>query len=157
MLEPEPESPTNMSSGNAKASVAVNHRTGRKGQGRKPAYEPKIYISPITEIARATFNTGHSKFMSQFKTSRRDVTDYLQRTLEHGHDMAMTLITGEEQTIELPSRIDKTSFTEEQVKAGELDDMKLTRTGMVATMAKGQTNLKRNMKKGFTTVISQCR
>ena len=59
---------------NVRASTVGSRSAGKggKGHGRKPAYKPKIHMSLMTKIARETFNTGYSKFASQFKTSRRD-------------------------------------------------------------------------------------
>ena len=78
--------------------------------------------------------------------------DYLQRELEMGHEVAMPLITGEEQAIELPPRVIEANF----INTGELEDTKLIRTGMVGTMVKRRIKLERDVKKGFATITSQC-
>ena len=39
---------------------------------------------------------------------------------------------------------------------GELEDIKLIRTGMLATVAKHRIKLERDVKKGFATIMSQC-
>ena len=55
-------------------------RGAGRGGGRKPRYFPrkgrgnftamaKAYESPITEIAKNTFNTGENKFATQFTKS----------------------------------------------------------------------------------------
>jgi hypothetical protein len=63
----------------------------------------KGYKSAISEIAMDTFNTGQNKFAAQFTQSRKNVTNYLQRTLANeGYLVAETVRTGRQQIIELP-------------------------------------------------------
>ena len=105
-----------MNSRNTKVSVTLNHSTGRGGKGgrrfgERPTYKLKSHTSLITKITTATFNTGHPKIEFQFKMSRRDIADYLTRTLESGHEVAMVLLKREEQTIKLPPRINKEHYT----------------------------------------------
>ena len=60
---------------------------------------------PITEIANDTFNTGESKFAAQFNQSRDNVARYLQRQcgMDEGYRVALTVKTGQVQTIPLPA------------------------------------------------------
>jgi hypothetical protein len=50
-----------------------------KGGGNITAMA-KAYGSPITEIAKYTFNTGENKFATQFTKSRERVAGYVQRS-----------------------------------------------------------------------------
>ena len=79
---------------------------GGRGRGRYQqkkssyTYTPKSFISQVVGIESDTFNTGHPKFASQFKTSRRNVANFIQRSLaDEGHAVAKTIKTGEIQTI----------------------------------------------------------
>ena len=64
-------------------------------QGKKPTYVPKIYKSPVVGVEEETFSTGHSKFALQFKTSRRNVANFIQRSLsDEGYLVAETIRTG---------------------------------------------------------------
>jgi hypothetical protein len=67
---------------------AAAGRGGGHGGGRgKSRYHPqggvdtkKAFKSAISEIAEDTFNTGQNKFTAQFTQSRKNVSNYLQRT-----------------------------------------------------------------------------
>ena len=96
----------------------------------------KSDTSLITKITTATFNTGHPKIEFQFKMSRRDIADYLTRTLESGHEVAMVLLKREEQTIKLPPRINKEDYIQKQKDNGELDDTKMIRLDDISLIAK---------------------
>ena len=52
----------------------------------------KAYQSPITEIAKNTFNTGDSSFAAQFTESRERIANYCQRNagLAEGYLVAET-------------------------------------------------------------------
>ena len=78
--------------------------------------------------------------------------DYLHRELGMGHEVEVTLIAREEQTIELPPRVVEVNFTD----AGELESLKLIQTSMMGTVVKRRTKLERDVKKGFGTIMSQC-
>lgn len=81
------------------------HQRNRFNSAAKSAaLKPKAFKSPITEIANDTFNTGESKFTAQFNQSRDNVVRYLQRQcrIDEGYRVALTVKTGQVQTIPLP-------------------------------------------------------
>ena len=62
----------------------------------------KAFKSAISEIAEDTFNTGQNKFAAQFTQSRKNVLNYLQRTLAYkGYLVDKTVRTGKKQIIKL--------------------------------------------------------
>ncbi len=68
--------------------------------------ETKGFKSTISKIAHNTFNTGQSRFAAQFTQSRKNVANYLQRTVaSEGYLVAETVRTGRKQVINLPSAI----------------------------------------------------
>ena len=112
---------------------ATAGRSGRgRVRGRYPQKRdfvpnvPKLFTSTVVGIKGDTFNTGHSKFASQFKTSRRNVANFVQRTLhDEGHLVARTIKTGKEQPITMPADLDTT------LTGIALSDAKLKRDGRV--------------------------
>ena len=65
---------------------------------------------PVLGIEHDTFNTGHSKYASPFKTSRRNVANFVQQTLhDEGYLVAKTIKTGVEQTVAVPPSIPETT------------------------------------------------
>jgi len=68
------------------------------------------YVSPVIGIEHNTFNTGYSKYASQFKTSSQNVANFVQRTLhDEGYLGVRTIKMGEEQIIALPPPIPATT------------------------------------------------
>jgi hypothetical protein len=66
----------------------------------------KGFKSIISEIATDTFNTGKNKFAAQFTQSRKNITNYLQRTSAYeGYLVAKTVRMGREQIIALPPAV----------------------------------------------------
>ncbi len=96
--------------------AAADHGAGRNG-GRGPRYfcpqggggEPtKGFKSAISEITQDTFNTGQNKFSAQFTQSRKNVRNYLQRTVSlEGYLVAKRVRTGKKQLIALPPAVDE--------------------------------------------------
>ena len=114
---------------------------------------PKSFISPVVGIESNTFNTGHPKFALQFKTSRRNVANFIQRTLsDEGHAVAKTIKTGEIQTIPRPAAVP--NGTDEE-KAAERDE-NILRDAMMAAIGKRIVKLQGDIKKGFAIVYDQC-
>ncbi len=67
----------------------------------------KAYESPITNIAKYTFNTGKNKFPAQFTESRERVAGYVQRSgMDESYLVAETIRTGMAQTFALPPPVD---------------------------------------------------
>ena len=97
---------------------AAAGRGAGRGSGRKPRYfsrkgggnftaTAKAYESPITEIAKYTFNTGKSKFTAQFTKSRERVVGYVQQSgMDESYLVAETIRTGTAQTIALLPPVD---------------------------------------------------
>ncbi len=78
-----------------------------RGRGGGAAASSKAYESPITEIAKHTFNTGENKFPAQFTELRERVTGYVQRGgMEESYLVAETIRKGVAQTIALPPPVD---------------------------------------------------
>ena len=96
-----------------------------------------------------TFNTGQNKFAAQFTQSRKNVTNYLQRTLANeGYLIAETVRTGRQQIIELPPTVDPND--------SDVDDQRIIRAEEVKTIAKRRLKLSESLKKGYVTVYDQC-
>ena len=127
---------------------------GRYQQKKSPyTYTPKSFVSPVAGIEHDTFNTGHPKFASQFKTSRRNVANFIQRSLsDEGHAVAKTIKTGEIQTIPRPAAVPNTTAEE---KAAERDE-NILRDAMMAAIGKRVVKLAGDTKKGFAIVYDQC-
>ena len=125
------------------------------GRGRSRHYPrggvdtTKMFKSAISEIAEDTFNTGQNKFAAQFTQSRKNVSNYLQRTLAYeGYLVAETVRTGKKQIIELPPAVDEST--------ADAEDQKIIRAKEVKRVAKRQLKLGEALKKGYATVYNQC-
>jgi len=70
--------------------------------------------------------------------------------------VALVLLTGEERTIGLPPRINDNDYTADQIAAREAEDARVLRMSELGLVAKQRLKLSRDVKKGFTTVTSQC-
>ena len=132
-------------------------RGGGRGSGRgKSRYYPrggvdatKAFKSTISEIAEDTFNTGQNKFAAQFTQSRKNVSNYLQRTSAYeGYLVAETVRTSKKQIIELPPAVDEST--------ADAEDQKIIRAEEVKTVAKRRLKLGEALKKGYATVYDQC-
>jgi hypothetical protein len=129
---------------------------GRGGGRRKPRYFPqaggevtKGFKSAISEIAQDTFNTGQNKFATQFTQLRKNIANYLQRTLaSEGYLVSKMVRTRKEQTIALPSTVDP--------NAPDVADLKIIRNEEVKRIAKRRLKLQDSLKKGYATVYDQC-
>jgi ATP-dependent Lon protease len=129
---------------------------GRGGDRGKSRYHfqggvdtTKAFKSAISEIAEDTFNTGQNKFATQFTQSRKNVSNYLQRTLAYeGYLVAETVRTGKKQIIEFPPAVDES--------AADAEDQKIIRAEEVKTVAKRQLKLGEALKKGYATIYDQC-
>ena len=137
--------------------AAAGRGGGGRGRGRYPqkrAYNPntpRAFKSSVIGIEGDTFNTGHSKFASQFKTSRRNVANFVQRTLhDEGHLVARTIKTGTVQTIKDPDDLDST------LTGTQLSDAKLKRDVKVQAISKREVKLEEALKRGFAVVYDQC-
>ena len=133
--------------------------SGRDGGGRgierfppkKSTYNntPRAYVSPVAGIEHDAFNTGHSKFASQLKTSRRNVANFVQRSLQNEcYLVGKTIKMGEEQTIPLAVAI--------ATDANGERDLNLLRDAKMAAIGKQMVKLDGGMKKGFAIVYDQC-
>jgi len=139
---------------------AAAGRGAGRGGGRKPRYFPrkgggnftataKAYESPITEIAKYTFNMGENKFAAQFTESRERVAGYIQRSgMEESYLVAETIRTGTVQTIALPAPVD--------ADAADKADLEVIRVEVVKSVAKRRQKLEESLKKGYATVYDQC-
>ena len=131
-----------------------------RGGGRKPRYFPrkgggnftataKAYESPITVIAKYTFNMGENKFAAQFTESRERVTGYIQRSGMDGcYLVAKTIRTRTGQTIALPAAVD--------VNALDKADLEVICVEVVKSVAKRRQKLEESLKKGYAIVYDQC-
>ena len=136
--------------------ATAGHGGGRGGGRGKLRYYPqggvdttKAFKSAISEIAEDTFNTGQNKFAAQFTQSRKNVSNYLQRTSAYeGYLVAKTVRTGKKQIIELPPAVDES--------AADAEDQKIIRAKEVKMVAKRQLKLGEALKKGYATVYDQC-
>ena len=139
---------------------ATRHGRGGRGRGgrypsKKASYPPqKTYVSPVAGVENDTFNTGHLKFASQFKTSKRNIANFVKRSLTYeGHIVAKTIKTGKVQTVELPPAITEGVTDEEKAKAV---DANVFRNAQIAAMGKRSFNLEEALNKGFAIVYDQC-
>jgi hypothetical protein len=141
--------------------AAAGRGGGRGGGGRRPqryfpqgrgggaAVSSKAYESPITEIAKHTFNTGENKFASQFTESLERVVGYVQRGgMEESYLVAETIRKGVAQTIALPPPVD--------TNAPDKADLELICVEVVKSVAKRRQKLEESLKKGYATVYNQC-
>ena len=121
--------------------AAAGRGRGGGGGRRKQRYYPqggvdttKAFKSAISEIAEDTFNTGQNKFTAQFTQSRKNMSNYLQRTLAYkGYLVAKTVRTSKKQIIKLPPAVDES--------AADAEDQKIIRVKEVKTVAKRQLKL----------------
>jgi hypothetical protein len=138
---------------------AAAGRGAGHGGGRRPRYFPrkgggnftataKAFESPITEIAKYTFNKGENKFAAQFTESRERVAGYIQRSrMDESYLVAETIRTGTGQTITLPAAVD--------VNAPDKADLEVIRVEVVKSVAKRRQKLEESLKKGYATVYDQ--
>ncbi len=120
----------------------------QKGGGNFTA-TVKAYESPITEIAKYTFNTGENKFAAQFTESRERVAGYVQRSgMDESYLVAETIRTGTAQKIDLPAAVDP--------NAPDKADLELICIEVVKSVAKRRQKLEESLKKGYATVYDQC-
>ena len=139
---------------------AAAGRGAGRGGGRKPRYFPrkgggnftataKAYKSPITEIAKYTFNTGKNKFAAQFTELRERVAGYVQRIgMDESYLVAETIRMGTAQTIALPRPVD--------ANASDKADLEIICVEVVKSVAKRRQKLEESLKKGYATVYDQC-
>ncbi len=83
---------------------AAAGRGAGRGGGKKPKFIPrrggvksqsKAFWSSTSGIEKWTFNTGQNKFAAQFTLSRKEVANYIQRTLANkGYLVAETIRSG---------------------------------------------------------------
>ena len=100
-----------------------------------------MFKSAISEIAEDTFNTGQNKFTAQFTQSRKNMSNYLQRTLAYkGYLVAKTVRTSKKQIIKLPPAVDES--------AADAEDQKIIRAEEIKTVAKRRLKLGEALKKG---------
>ena len=131
-----------------------------RGGGRKPRYfsqkgggnfaaTAKAYKSPITKIAKYTFNTGENKFAAQFTESRERVTGYVQRSgMDESYLVAETIRMGTAQTSALPPPVDP--------NASDKEDLEIICVEVVKSVAKRRQKLEESLKKGYAAVYDQC-
>ena len=139
--------------------AVAGHGAGRGGR-RKPRYFPrkgggnftataKAYKSPITKIAKYTFNTGENKFAAQFTESQERVAGYVQRSgMDESYLVAERIRTRTAQTIMLPPPVD--------ANAADKGDLEIIRVKVVKSAAKRRQKLEESLKKGYATVYDQC-
>ena len=103
---------------------STGHGGGGRGRGRYQqkklsyTYTPKSFISPVAGIESDTFNTGHPKFASQFKTSRRNVANFIQMSLnDEGHVVVKTIKTGEIESIPRPPAVPNGTDEDQRLSA----------------------------------------
>ena len=83
----------------------------------------------ISKIANKTFNMGQNRFAAQFTHSRKNVANYLQRTVaDEGYLVTKTVWTGKQQVIALSPAVD-TSMS-------DAEDQKIIREEAVGVIAK---------------------
>ena len=137
---------------------------GGRGRGRFPTKKstynnaPRAYVSPVLGIEHDTFNTGHSKYTSQFKTSRRNVANFVQQTLhDEGYLVPKTFKTGVDQTVAVPPSIPETTDQASPAEVANARDDNILREGKMAHIGKRITKLDNDTKKGFAILYDQCR
>jgi hypothetical protein len=139
---------------------AAAGRGAGRGGGRKPKYFPqrgggnitalaKAYKSPITKIAKYTFNTSENKFAAKFTKLRERVTGYVQRSgMEESYLVAKMIRTGMAQKITLSAAVDP--------NAPDKANLELIWVEVVKSVAKRRQKLEESLKKGYATVYDQC-
>ena len=109
----------------------------------------KAYESPITKIAKHTFNTGENEFAAQFTKSQERVAGYVQWSrMDESYLVAETIRTGMAQTIALPPLVD--------ANTSDKADLEIICVEVVKSVAKRQQKLEESLKKGYATVYDQC-
>ncbi len=109
----------------------------------------KGFKSVISKIALDTFNFWRNKFAAQFTQLRKNVANYLQRTVSsEGYLVAKTVRVGRQQIIALPPAVNES--------AADFEDQKIIRVEEVKTVAKRRLKLEDALKKGYATVYNQC-
>ena len=121
---------------------------GGGGYRERTLFLTKALKSPIVEITSDTFNTGQSKFASQFTQSRENIASYVQHIVgKEAYLVLQTIRTGVLQTINLPPPV--------PANDPEADDLIIIREEVVRAVAKRRIILNQNLKKGFATVYDQ--
>ena len=106
----------------------------------------KAYKSSVKEIENDTFNVGLNKYAAQFGTSRKNVANYLQKTIsEEGYLVAQAVRTGKKQEVKLPPAAD----------ANDADAVRI-RNVQVDAAGKRMVKLDASLKRGFAVVYDQC-
>ena len=112
---------------------AAAGRGGGRGGGRgRPRYYPqggvdaaKAFKSAISKIAEDTFNTGQNKSVAQFTQSRKNMSNYLQRTYAYKwYLVAETIHIGKKQIIKLPPAVDESAADAEDQKIIRAEEVK---------------------------------
>ena len=107
----------------------------------------------MTGIESDTFNTGHSKFALQFKTSRRNVANFIQRSLhDEGQAVAKTIKKGEMQSITVPPAVPNGTAAETAAEHNK----NLLQDAKMAAIGKRIVKLEDNLMKGSAIVYDQC-
>jgi hypothetical protein len=104
------------------------------GSGRKPKFIPrkggveslsKAFRSSTSGIKKWTFNTRQNKFAAQFTLSRKEVANYIQRTLaDEGYLVAEMIRSGKKQSIPLPAPVDPNDPNKTDLEAIWTEDVK---------------------------------
>ncbi len=136
---------------------AAAGRGAGRGGSRKPRFIPqgggdnfdKPFQSTMVGIEKWTFNTGQNKYVVQFTLHRKEVANYIQRTLaDEGYLVAQTIRSGTKQLIPLPLPVDPSNL--------DKADLEAIRTKDVKTIAKRRQKLNESLLKGYATVYAQC-
>ena len=128
------------------AGGGVRNKNNRNRGGNNNYQTPKVYKSSVSEIAHDTFNVGQSKYAAQFGRSRKNVANYLQKTItDEGYLVAQAVRTGEEQEVTLPPDVDPND-----------QDAVRVRNVKVNAAAKRMGKLDAANKRGFAIVYDQC-
>ena len=93
---------------------------------------------------------GQNRFAAQFSQSRKNLANYLQRTMtDEGYLVAKTVRTGKQQIIALLSLVN--------MSAVDAEDQKIIQEEAVRAIAKRKAKLDNALKKGFIMVLyDQC-
>jgi hypothetical protein len=113
---------------------AAAGRGAGRGGGRKSKFIPqeggveslsKAFRSSTLGIKKWTFNTGQNKFAAQFTLSRKEVANYIQRTLaDKGYLVAEMIRSREKQSILLPAPVDPNNPDKSDLEAIRVEDVK---------------------------------
>ena len=88
------------------------------------------------------FNTGQNEYVAQFMLHRKEVVNYIQRTLaDKGYLVAQMIRSGMKQSIPLPPPVDPNDPCKEDLEAIRTEDVK--------TIAKRRQKLKQLLLKGY--------